>query len=149
MVAKRVTVLIEESIFQKPDMDSPVVGQVKKGDILSIINEEAEYYHARLETGERRGLIGYVGMWAVNPPDTEEHPSELAMSVNTKNRGARTRKTQEKKVNLRYTGTGSDILGNMILWAVLTAITLGIYYPWAINNLCRYIIEHIEVEILD
>lgn len=147
----RVTSFIEESMFQKPDIDSPVICQLNKGDILSIINEEAGFYYAALETGEQRGLKGYVGMWAVFPPETEEQQSlELTTSVNTQNREARTKetkKTQEKNVNIRYTGSGADILWNMIGWGILSVITLGIYSAWAVNNLYRYIIEHIEVEI--
>lgn len=54
-----------------------------------------------------------------------------------------------KRVRIRYTGSGADILGRYILWAILSVITLGIYGPWAINNFYRYVIEHIEVEIPD
>ena len=54
-----------------------------------------------------------------------------------------------KRVTIRYTGSGADILGRYILWAILSFITLGIYSPWAVNNFYRYVIEHTEVEIPD
>lgn len=52
-----------------------------------------------------------------------------------------------KRVTIKYKGSGADIFGRCILWAILIAITVGIYGPWAVNNFYRYIIEHIEVEI--
>lgn len=52
-----------------------------------------------------------------------------------------------KRVIIKYKGSGGGILGWYILSALLIIITLGIYSPWAINNLYRYIIENIEVEI--
>jgi len=51
------------------------------------------------------------------------------------------------KVNLGYTGRGEDILGRVLLWGILTVVTLGIYSPWAINNLYRYIVEHTQVDV--
>jgi uncharacterized membrane protein YjgN (DUF898 family) len=54
-----------------------------------------------------------------------------------------------KRVAIKYTGKGTDILGWYILSAILITITLGIYTPWAVNSLYRYIIEHTEVEIPD
>jgi len=53
----------------------------------------------------------------------------------------------QNKVNLRYTGRGEDIFGRIILWGILTVVTFGIYSPWAITNLYRYIIEHTKVEV--
>jgi len=53
----------------------------------------------------------------------------------------------QNRVNLQYTERGEDIFGRMILWGILTVVTLGIYSPWAITNLCRYIIEHTTVEV--
>ncbi len=54
-----------------------------------------------------------------------------------------------KSVTIKYRGSGADILGRYILWAILSIITLGIYGPWALNNFYRYVIEHIEIEIPD
>ena len=54
-----------------------------------------------------------------------------------------------KKVTIHYRGSGADILGRYILWAILIVLTVGIYGPWALNNFYRYVIEHVEVEIPD
>jgi len=52
----------------------------------------------------------------------------------------------KNNVRVRYTGKGIDILGRYILWSILVMFTLGIYSPWMINNLFKYVIEHVEVE---
>ena len=54
-----------------------------------------------------------------------------------------------KRVTIKYTGSGGGILGWYLLSAILIIVTIGIYTPWAVNNLYRYIIEHTEVEIPD
>ena len=40
---------------------------------------------------------------------------------------------------LRYEGAGVDILGRIILGGILTFLTFGIYAPWAINGLVKYV----------
>ena len=52
-----------------------------------------------------------------------------------------------RRISIRYKGTGAGLLGRYILWTILTVITLGIYGPWMYNNLVRYVIEHIELEL--
>ncbi len=54
-----------------------------------------------------------------------------------------------KKLMIRYTGSGADLLGRWLLWSLLTVITVGIYAPWAVNGFCRYVIEHIEAEVAE
>lgn len=48
-------------------------------------------------------------------------------------------------ITLRYTGTGLGILWRVILRYLLMVITLGIYYPWFMNGLVRYVCSHVEV----
>ena len=48
--------------------------------------------------------------------------------------------------SLRYSGSGLDILGRVILGTILLLITLGIYTPWFVTGLIRYICEHVRVE---
>ncbi len=50
-----------------------------------------------------------------------------------------------QQVSLRYTGKGVDILGHVILGGFLMIITLGLYTPWYVNSLTRYICEHVQV----
>jgi hypothetical protein len=137
-------------MFQKPDMESPVIAQLSKGDILSVLNEESPFYFARLETGKNKGLTGYIGMWVISPPEVEDQKQlEPIISANSQDQGVKTKeikKSLEKKTTLRYTGDGADLLWHGIVWLLLTAITLGIYYPWALNNVCRYVVEHVEIE---
>ena len=38
------------------------------------------------------------------------------------------------------------MLGRVILDAILTFITLGIYLPWAINGDVKYVCDHVRVE---
>jgi hypothetical protein len=127
-----------------------VVTQLSKGDTLSIIKEEREFYYAKLETGERKGLTGYVGMWVVVPPETEEQePPESVLSIIQQNRVSKVKGVQEsseRNMILIYTGDGADLLLHWLGWIILTAITLGIYSPWAINNFCRYVVEHTEIK---
>jgi uncharacterized membrane protein YjgN (DUF898 family) len=52
-----------------------------------------------------------------------------------------------KTAKLKYTGSGASLFGRFILWWILTFVTLGIYYAWAANGFCKYVIGHIEVEI--
>ena len=54
-----------------------------------------------------------------------------------------------KRAKVRYTGSGSAILGWYIISFILILVTLGIYTPWAVNNLYHYIFEHCELEIPD
>ncbi len=146
----RVTCYVDESLFQKPNIESSVVAQLSRGDTLSIIKEEEGFYYAKLETGGRKGLTGYVGMWVVVPPETEEQePPESVSSIIQQNRVSTVKgvqKSLERNMNLIYTGDGADLLWHWLGWIILTAITLGIYSPWAINNFCRYVVEHTEIK---
>jgi len=54
-----------------------------------------------------------------------------------------------KRVTIKYRGSGADIFGRYILWALLSIITIGLYGPWAVNSFYRYVVEHIEIEIPD
>jgi hypothetical protein len=127
-----------------------MVAQLSKGDTLSIIKEEGEFFYAKLETGEQKGLTGYVGMWVVVPPETGGQKSpESVSSIIQQNRVSKAKgvqKSSERNMTLIYTGDGVDLLLYGLGWLILTAITLGIYSPWAINNFCRYVAEHTEIE---
>jgi uncharacterized membrane protein YvbJ len=74
-------------------------------------------------------------------------PLEGGAAVKKQSRQEGGKAMAAKRISIRYKGSGGDLLGRFILWAILTAITLGIYAPWAANNFYRYIIEHIELEI--
>ena len=50
-----------------------------------------------------------------------------------------------QQTSLRYTGKGVDILGRVILGAILMTITLGLYTPWYVNGLTRYVCQHVQV----
>ncbi len=54
-----------------------------------------------------------------------------------------------KGAKVRYTGNGAGILGWYIISFILIVVTLGIYTPWAVNSLYRYLFEHCEIEIHD
>jgi len=47
---------------------------------------------------------------------------------------------------VEFSGAGVDLLGRFILWLILSYITLGIYSPWAINNMYKYIVENIKIK---
>ena len=47
---------------------------------------------------------------------------------------------------VEFSGVGVDLLGRFILWYILIIITIGIYSPWAINNMYRYIVENIKIK---
>jgi uncharacterized membrane protein YjgN (DUF898 family) len=71
------------------------------------------------------------------------------MSDNTPNQGDKvkeSKRTSERNMTLIYTGDGAELLWRGLGWLILTAITCGIYYPWAINNFFRYVMEHTEIE---
>jgi len=94
---------------------------------------------------ELQRLIG-----ARSSADTGTIPSRAAVSPPARVEGVRLKEVSRMpagRVNLSYTGRGEDILGRVLLWGILTAITLGIYYPWAISNFQCYIIEHIKVDM--
>lgn len=46
---------------------------------------------------------------------------------------------------MRYTGSGVDIFGRVILGSILTVLTLGLYFPWFVNNIIRYVCERAVV----
>ena len=54
---------------------------------------------------------------------------------------------ETNRVTLHYTGQATDLVGRVIMGVILTLMTVGIYAPWFINGLYRYIIEHIHLEI--
>ncbi|MBN2343420.1 MAG: DUF898 family protein [Deltaproteobacteria bacterium] len=45
-----------------------------------------------------------------------------------------------------FTGTGGALLGKFIVGTILTGITFGIYAPWFIVNLQKYICEHLALK---
>lgn len=51
-----------------------------------------------------------------------------------------------EQTSLGYTGKGVDILGRVIIGGILMVITLGLYTPWYINGLVRYVCQHVKVE---
>ena len=51
-----------------------------------------------------------------------------------------------EQTSLHYTGKGIDILGHVILGGILMLITLGLYTPWSITGLVRYVCQHVQVE---
>jgi uncharacterized membrane protein YjgN (DUF898 family) len=46
----------------------------------------------------------------------------------------------------QYTGTMQGLAGKLILNAVLTGLTMGIYAPWAIVNLRKYCYENVVID---
>ncbi len=148
--AYRREILADEFLFQEPSIESPIAAQVTKGDDPSIIDEEDEFYHVKMETGEQQGTVGYVAMWVVTPPEDVEQPvSKLSTTAGTRSRRMKIRDTETtlgKSMTLIYTGNGGDLLWLGLGWLILTAITAGIYYPWAISNFCRYVAEHTGIE---
>lgn len=53
--------------------------------------------------------------------------------------------TATQTYTLRYTGSGVDIFGRVILGSIFTVVTLGLYIPWFVNNLIRYACERAVV----
>ena len=47
-------------------------------------------------------------------------------------------------IAFHYRGHGLEILGLVIIGAILCFFTLGLYLPWYVNNLIRYVAEHAE-----
>ena len=47
--------------------------------------------------------------------------------------------------HVNYTGTGLGILWRVWIGTILVFITLGLYFPWYINGLIRYVAQHAEV----
>lgn len=48
----------------------------------------------------------------------------------------------ETQVRFDFRGSGAELFGIIIIGAILTGITLGIYYPWFMVNLTKYFAEH-------
>jgi uncharacterized membrane protein YjgN (DUF898 family) len=55
----------------------------------------------------------------------------------------------KRKAKIVYKGTGGDIFLWCIVTALLSLVTLGLYLPFAANKLCKYLLEHIEINIVD
>lgn len=51
-----------------------------------------------------------------------------------------------RRVIINWTGSGGDLFWKLIGWMLLGVITLGIYHPWTICNLMRYLVEHTVVQ---
>jgi len=51
-----------------------------------------------------------------------------------------------RHVAITWTGSGGDLFWKLLGWMLLGVITLGIYYPWTICNLMRYLVEHTAVQ---
>lgn len=57
---QHVSVTTKGTIHEKPDLASAKVANVFVGDIVSITDEDSDFYHIRLEVGTEQGLSGYV-----------------------------------------------------------------------------------------
>jgi len=55
----------------------------------------------------------------------------------------------KRKAKIVYKGTGGDIFLWCIVTGLLSLVTLGLYLPFAANKLCKYLLEHIEINIVD
>ena len=51
----------------------------------------------------------------------------------------------DQPIRLQYSGTGFGIFWRTILGTLLTIITLGLYVPWFMNSLTRYVCKHVQV----
>jgi uncharacterized membrane protein YjgN (DUF898 family) len=49
------------------------------------------------------------------------------------------------QATMRFTGTGKELLGRLIGGVLLTVITAGIYGPWFLVGLYKYVLNHTEV----
>jgi len=47
-----------------------------------------------------------------------------------------------RRISITWSGSGGDLIWKLLGWIILTVITLGIYYPWFICNLMRYLVEN-------
>jgi uncharacterized membrane protein YjgN (DUF898 family) len=50
------------------------------------------------------------------------------------------------ETRIKFTGTGGGLLVKFLVGMILSAITLGIYVPWFVVNLTKYIYEHTTLE---
>jgi hypothetical protein len=50
------------------------------------------------------------------------------------------------RVSISWTGSGGDLFWKLLGWMLLSLITLGIYYPWTICNLMKYMVERTVVQ---
>ena len=50
-----------------------------------------------------------------------------------------------QQVTLRYSGQGVDILGLVLIGSILNFITFGLYFPWMINSIIKYVCRHAHV----
>ena len=55
----------------------------------------------------------------------------------------------KRKAKIVYKGTGGDIFLWCIVTVLLSLVTLGLYLPFAANRLWKYLLEHIEINIVD
>lgn len=58
-------------------------------------------------------------------------------------------KTNHTLINgrrLQFNGTGLSLLGNWIIWLLLSMITLGIYLLWVGPKLQKWIVENTDFE---
>ncbi|MCR4316486.1 MAG: YjgN family protein [Planctomycetes bacterium] len=51
-----------------------------------------------------------------------------------------------EEYDLKFTGTGAEFFGRMILGTILCAVTLYIYFPWFICDLTKFYYEHLAIE---
>jgi len=51
-----------------------------------------------------------------------------------------------RRISITWSGSGGDLIWKLLGWIFLTVITLGIYYPWFICNLMRYLVENTTVQ---
>lgn len=48
----------------------------------------------------------------------------------------------------RFTGAGIGLFGHWIKWLVLIVITLGIYSFWVVPRITKWVVEHIEFDLI-
>jgi uncharacterized membrane protein YjgN (DUF898 family) len=49
-------------------------------------------------------------------------------------------------VRLDYSGTGGEMLGKLLVGAILSVLTLGLYSPWFVVGLCKYVFSRTTIK---
>ena len=45
-----------------------------------------------------------------------------------------------------YKGSGLMMLAGWFVWSILSVITLGIAFPFALHSFVKYVIENVEIQ---
>lgn len=80
----------------------------------------------------------------MQPPAQQFTPAQQQSPAVVYNMGAQA--IGGRHVTVTWTGSGGDLFWKLLGWLLLGVITLGIYYPWTICNLMRYMVEHTSVQ---